>query len=192
MSRTYRGRLKALAAAVFVLSLAAVASAQQRSDPLEQYKERMAVAVQKLENEVREAVTAAQKLLPTDPPRQPRNCARADQGRGRQVPQRRPATALRATSGPHPARRGDGLAQGRPRRHERSEVSRRGPTGGTGSGRRPRRVPLSNIRELQRQGKLAEANRLADEVARRYPNNPAATAAGRTGRWPIVSPRRAS
>jgi hypothetical protein len=50
---------------------------------------------------------------------------------------------------------------------------------------------MTEIRALQRDGRNAEANRLADELARRFPNNPAITA-GRTttGRAEAVADNR--
>lgn len=179
MSHLYRGGLTALVA---VLSLAAIASAQQRSDPLEQYKERMAVAVQKLEAEVREAVTEAQKLLPTDP------AAAAEKLRKAltKVEDDKYLSDTRRLALRRDLKDRILLADATAARKANRDV-----TNGLKSGAAARQAEqdrdaervaalLANVRELQRQGKFAEANRLADEVARRYPNNPAATASGRT------------
>jgi hypothetical protein len=180
MSRTRRGCLATLVA---VLILTAAVSAQQRTDPLEQYKERMAVAVQKVETEVREAVTEAQKLLPTNPAAAAEKLRKAltvvEEDKflsdTRRLALRRDLKDRILLADATAARKADrevtnGLKSGAAARQAEQDQD-------------ADRVAalLTNIRELQRQGRLAEANRLADEVARRYPSNPAATAAGRTG-----------
>lgn len=182
MSNAYRGVYTALAAVVFGLCALGVAMA---GDPLEDYKQRLTVAVQQLENDVRQAVTDAQRLLPTDPVAASEKLRKA-------------LTRVEDDKFLSDARRvvlmrdlkdrillADSAAS--------QKLGRDVRTGGNSAGTRAteqaerdqeaERIAqlLANVRDLERQGKTVEAARLADEIARRYPNNPAATASGRIG-----------
>src|SRR5262245_49593219 len=159
-----------------------IASAQvRRVDPLEQYKERMAVAAQQLENEVREAVTDAQKLLPTDPAAAAAKLRRALA----KVEDDKFLSETRRTALKRDLKDRILLADATASRRTDRDVA-----GGLRSAAKTRQAEqdqdaerlaqlLANMKELQRQGKTAEANRLGDEIARRYPSNPTGLAAGR-------------
>lgn len=152
-----------------------------QSDYLEQYKRLTEVAAQKMESEVREALAAAQKLTPTAP----------DEAIGRL---RTVLTKLEEDTALTEARRTSLIRQVKDRIRATAYASRRvdDPSAAklVAAIRRAedeRRTTetanikrtLDTIRNLQKDGKLEEARRLADDLNKHYPEGLSTRAADR-------------
>lgn len=156
------------------------------SDLLEEYRNRDAVAAQQLENEVHDAIAAAQRAQASDP----------DKALG--LLQK--ALARVETDSALPAARRDALVRDLKERVRVAETDSRraaqalqdraarasvAATRRAGEGRDAAEVErvrqaLRSIRSMQADGRDAEASRMAEDLARRYPTNLAAQVAART------------
>jgi hypothetical protein len=161
----------------------AVAEPPRGSDLIEQYKNRTAVAAQKFENEIQDAITDAQKLSATDP-------AAAAASLKKSLDRVEADDLLTAT-------RRDSLKRDlkeRIRVYEANAargVTRDAEKVARDSARKDaedRRTAddekvaqqISSIQALRKDGKYREATDLAADLGKRYPNNPAAQVAART------------
>jgi hypothetical protein len=185
MSGLYRGLVTVLIAVAFGLFVTGNVGAQtKRSDPLDEYKERVALAAQKLEAEVRAAITEYQKLLPSNP-------AAAAECLRKVLPlveEDRYLSDTKRNSLKRDLKDRILLADANASRKGDPDKGVKGGIESARQAEQERRAQeaeriaqqLAQVKELQRQGKTLEAARLADEIQRRNPNNPAAVASGHT------------
>jgi hypothetical protein len=160
----------------------AVADPPRGSDLIEQYKNRQAVAAQKFENEIQDAIADAQKLSASDP-------AGAAASLKKALDRVTADDLLTAT-------RRDSLTRDLKERIRVYEANAaRGPArddkavkDAVRKDAEDRRTAddekvaqqISNIQALRKDGKYREATDLAADLGKRYPNNPAAQVAART------------
>lgn len=181
MGRGWHGIAASAGLALFAgLLLATTAAAQEPregdKDYLEQVKRLNQIAAQKLETEVRAAVADAQKQAATNPERaveqlkkvlttveasEALTAAKREELKKVLKDRIQIIQAKRAADNKGPVIIGPRADQVR-RNVEQDDINR----------------TLSVIRSLQKEGKVDDANRLAQDLARKYPNNPAARAAG--------------
>jgi type II secretory pathway component GspD/PulD (secretin) len=176
----------ALSLAAGLLPATAFAQAPRGSDLLEQYSNRNAVAAQQLENEIHDAVVDAQRLAQADPAkavdRLKRALARLDDHtvltpsrRDSLVRDLKERIRVFETDGRRAAHQEDDRAQQAVAASARKQAEDR-------DAAEQEKVSqlLSNVRALQREGRAEEANRMAQDIAARYPGNLAAQVAART------------
>jgi hypothetical protein len=179
------GACMALAAGLF--SAAAVAQAPRGSDLLEQYRDRNAVAAQQLENEIRDLIVEAQRLVPADPAKAAEQLKRALA----RVEDDKVLTPTRRDSLIRDLKERIRVAQADTRRAdlvhaEKVEQTvkasdRRAAEEREAAEQEKIHQLLGNVRALRRDGKTEEANRLAQDLATRYPTNLAVQVAAQVG-----------
>ncbi len=168
---------RSLTAALSALALGLVLTPAARpGDPLEDAKQRRAIAAQQVESDVRDIVRAANQLARTD-------AAKAA------VKLREVLTLLADDTALSEERRDTLRATARARiRDLEADAARRASGAADDASRAARRASraadddprltrgLQDVQSLRNAGKAAEANQLQSDLARRYPDSPAATA----------------
>jgi hypothetical protein len=182
--------LLAVASLTLAAGLPAAALAQEQaprgSDLLDQYRNRNAVAAQQLENDIHDAVVDAQRLAQTDPAkavdRLKRALARLDDETVL-TPTRRDSLARdlkeRIRVFEADGRRAAHQDEDRAQQAAAASARRQGQDRDAAEQEKVNQL-LSNVRALQREGRVEEASRMAQDIASRYPTNLAAQVAART------------
>jgi hypothetical protein len=175
------------ACVAFLFASAAAAQAPRGSDLLEQYRDRNAVAVQQLENEIRDIIVQAQRLAATDPAKAAEQLKRALA----RVEDDKVLTATRRESLVRDLKERIRVAQADTRRADLARTEKveqtinaaDRQTAAQREAAEQERIheALNNVRSLRRDGKNEEANRLARELATRYPENLAVQVAAQVG-----------
>lgn len=170
-----------------LLAGSAAAEPPRGSDLLEQYRNTNAVAAQKFENEIRDAIVEAQRLVPTDPTKAV-ECLKKALAR---VEDDKVLTATRRDSLLLDLKERIRVAQTDSRRAARDQAERtdRAARAADRQSVQARAEAeqekiaqqLSTVRALRRDGKVEEANRLAQDLAARYPSNLAVQVAAEVG-----------
>jgi hypothetical protein len=167
----------AVACAAGLFAVTAAAQAPRGSDLLEQYRDRNAVAAQQLENEIRDRVVEAQRLATTDPAKAAdvlkRALARVEDDKVL-TPTRRESLVRdlkeRIRVVQTDTRRAD-LARTEKVEQAAQAAERRVAAQREAAEQEKISQQLTSLQALRREGKADEANRLAQELAARYPNN---------------------
>jgi type II secretory pathway component GspD/PulD (secretin) len=174
-------------AAGLLSSGSAVAQTPSGSDLLEQYRNRNAVAAQQLENDLRDALVEAQRLVASDPAKAveclQRALARVEDDKVL-TPTRRDSLVRDIKERIRVARTDTRRAD--QARAEKVEATTRSADRRASAEREVAEQEkvhelLNNVRALRRDGKADEANRLAQDLAARYPSNLAVQVAAQTG-----------
>jgi hypothetical protein len=170
----------ALAAGLLGVGSAGAQLGRDGSDLLDQARRLREVAAQKLEAEVRDTVRQSQSLEPARAiPLLQSALAKVEQDTN-MTPERR--DALKAlVRGRLRALNVDARAPEKPDNVGRPDINRRADEAARAQEQEAIDRALGNIRRLQVQGRYEEADRLARDLARQYPNSPAATAMARIG-----------
>jgi hypothetical protein len=167
-------------------ALAGSAFAQEKSDKedaLDQARKNLEVAAQKTEGEIRTTLLAAEKLAATDPARalDLLKGAKTKLDDATELSESRRATLKRIFA--DRIRVTEAMID-QAKRDDSEKADQKAKTSGTNAAGAERNADaddikrdLSSIRALREQGKTAEADRQAADLAKRYPNNPAAQAA---------------
>ena len=175
-----------LAAGLFPAVALAQDQAPRGSDLLEQYRDRNAVATQKLENEIHDAVVEAQRLAQADPgkavDRLRRALARLDDDTVL-TPTRRDSLVRdlkeRIRVFEADGRRAAGQDEDRAQQAAAASTRRQEQDRDAAEQEKVSQL-LNTVRALQRDGKAEEAARMAQDIASRYPTNLAAQVAAHT------------
>jgi hypothetical protein len=164
-------------AAGLVLATAAAAQSPSGSDLLEEYRNRNAVAAQQFENDIRDAIVAAQRLAQTDPAKAVERLRKALA----RVEDDKVLTPTRRESLLSDLKERIRVAQTDSRRaaHVQEDRTQRAVVAADQRTARQReeaeqekiREQLNSVRALRREGKTDEAARLARDLAGRYPDN---------------------
>jgi hypothetical protein len=180
-------RLWACLSAGLLLAGGAIADPPRGSDLLEQYRNTNAVAAQKFENEIRDAIVEAQRLVGADPAKAV-ECLKKALAR---VEDDQVLTPARRDSLRLDLQERIRVAQTDSRRatrdqQERTDRTVRAADRQTALAREEAEQEkigqqLSALRALRRDGKVEEANRLAQDLATRYPTNLAVQVAAQVG-----------